>query len=171
MLTCSHCKEVKPFSDFHKRSSSKSGYQAYCKPCKNKKTLDFYHRKISNNPEAKLKKSIYDRKRREERGEQLRAYDKERARLPHRKAMKNESTRRRRATLKGATPEDYDKEGVMAMYLLAQKFTMLTGVEMHVDHILPLSKGGKHDVDNLQLLAGVLNVRKGSNENWELYNH
>jgi len=39
---------------------------------------------------------------------------------------------------------------------------------MHVDHIIPISKGGKHDVCNLQLLEASLNLKKGSDENWQL---
>jgi 5-methylcytosine-specific restriction endonuclease McrA len=33
---------------------------------------------------------------------------------------------------------------------------------MHVDHIKPLAKGGKHCIKNLQLLTPVENMRKGA---------
>jgi 5-methylcytosine-specific restriction endonuclease McrA len=69
---------------------------------------------------------------------------------------------------KDAVPEDYDRSGVLAMYNLSQKISKLTGVQMHVDHIVPLALGGKHNVTNLQLLAGILNVSKGIKTHWQL---
>jgi len=70
--------------------------------------------------------------------------------------------------VKKAEYDNYDREGVICMYNLAQKLSKITGVEMHVDHIKPLSKGGEHDTKNLQLLAGVLNVAKGASEDFQL---
>ncbi len=35
------------------------------------------------------------------------------------------------------------------------------GKKIHVDHIIPLSKGGLHIAENLQLLPAGLNMRKG----------
>ena len=35
MKTCTKCQQSKPFNDFHPRPSSKSGYQSWCKECKN----------------------------------------------------------------------------------------------------------------------------------------
>ena len=32
----------------------------------------------------------------------------------------------------------------------------------HVDHIIPLAKGGRHEVGNLQLLAPVCNLKKAA---------
>jgi hypothetical protein len=34
MKYCNKCRKTKPLSEFHKRSSIKSGYQPYCKLCK-----------------------------------------------------------------------------------------------------------------------------------------
>ena len=34
----------------------------------------------------------------------------------------------------------------------------------HLDHILPLALGGRHDDDNLQLLCGTCNMRKGARD-------
>jgi 5-methylcytosine-specific restriction endonuclease McrA len=118
----------------------------------------------STDPERKAQ---YDKSRRAAKGDELRAYDRERAKLPHRKAAHNEDTRRRRARLMDATPETYDRTGVLSIYKLAQKISSLTGVEMHVDHITPLSCGGEHDVHNLQILAAKLNIKKGSDLSWE----
>ena len=37
----------------------------------------------------------------------------------------------------------------------------------HVDHILPLSKGGLHHPDNLQYLPAVINIKKGNDETFD----
>lgn len=34
MKKCPRCQTVKPFVDFHKNASSKTGFNTYCKPCK-----------------------------------------------------------------------------------------------------------------------------------------
>lgn len=34
--------------------------------------------------------------------------------------------------------------------------------EFHIDHVIPLAKGGRHVLSNLQLLAPVCNLKKGS---------
>jgi 5-methylcytosine-specific restriction endonuclease McrA len=44
------------------------------------------------------------------------------------------------------------------------------GVKLHVDHILPRSKGGKDTLDNLQTLCQPCNLGKGNrdNRNWRI---
>ena len=152
MKLCKTCKESKQQTDFYSGRGS-------CKRCVIERI------KQSSDPKAK---AVYDKSRRKIKGNELRAYDRYRAKLPHRKAAHNEDTRKRRAKLKDAVPDNYDREGVMCMYNLAQKLSKITGIEMHVDHIKPLSRGGEHNIRNLQLLAGVLNVAKGASEDFQL---
>lgn len=148
---CNDCGEEKVLEELTVNAKCKFGRRKLCKACVVKRgTL-----------RDKGKKASYDKSRRASKLEELRAYDKMRSSFPNRIAAHNESTRKRRAILKDAVPEDYDRQGVLAMYSLSQKISKLTGVQMHVDHIIPLALGGKHDVTNLQLLAGVLNVAKG----------
>lgn len=156
---CNDCRQEKVLADLVKASACKYGRRKLCRACLVKRQQERYD---------PLSKSEYDRKRRKIRSKELREYDRERSKLPHRRAAHNEGTRKRRAMMKNAVPEDYDREGVLAMYALAQKFSKLTGIEMHVDHIQPISKGGEHNVENLQLLAAPLNLAKGASEDFQL---
>lgn len=40
---CSTCEELKPLSEFHKRSSSKDGHIGQCKPCRSANRNDYWH--------------------------------------------------------------------------------------------------------------------------------
>ena len=156
---CNDCYLEKNLEDLVKNPKCKYGRRKLCRSCLVVRQQARYDPVV---------KSQYDKKRRQSKRDRLRAYDRERAKLPHRRAAHNEETRKRKARLRNAIPEDYDREGVLAMYELAQKFSRITGVEMHVDHIVPLSRGGEHNVGNLQLLAAPLNIAKGANTHFQL---
>jgi len=157
--TCNDCGEAKELDLLVKAQDCLHGRRKLCKACS---VL-----RVQKNV-CPTKKATYDAVRRSENLEQMRAYDKERSKLPHRRAAHNEHTRRRRANLVEATPVDFDKEAVVAMYLLAHKLNRITGSTLQVDHIKPLAKGGAHDIANLQLLDAKLNNAKGSKEDYQL---
>lgn len=53
---------------------------------------------------------------------------------------------------------------VRQVYALRDYYrAMSLGEEFHVDHIVPLSKGGKHVFENLQVIPAIDNLRKGAN--------
>lgn len=161
MLTriCNFCKTEKPLEELTKNKSSRYGRKKECKKCASERVL------LSTDP---AKKSEYDKMRRVVSSEKLKDYEKARRALPHRKALAAEASRRRKVRVRNAIPLDFDRDGVMAMYNLAQKIANLTGVKMHVDHIIPLSKGGEHNVGNLQILAAPLNIAKGASTHYQL---
>jgi 5-methylcytosine-specific restriction endonuclease McrA len=53
-----------------------------------------------------------------------------------------------------------ERKAIQELYLEAQYRTETTGVEHHVDHIQPLSKGGEHLMYNLQILTAEENLSK-----------
>jgi len=54
---------------------------------------------------------------------------------------------------------------IQVMYTLASALTKSTGVQWHVDHIIPLqgkNVSGLHVPENLQVIQGSLNIRKNN---------
>jgi hypothetical protein len=58
------------------------------------------------------------------------------------------------------TNEEHEK--ILLIYKECARITEETGILHHVDHIHPISKGGKHHPDNLQILTATENIRKGN---------
>ena len=58
------------------------------------------------------------------------------------------------------TQEEHER--ILTIYRECVKLTEETGVPHHVDHIHPISKGGKHHPDNLQILTATENIRKSN---------
>ena len=80
----------------------------------------------------------------------------------------NALTAKRRFTKRNQTPLNVDREKINYMYYIADKMTKKLGVEYQVDHIKPISKGGLHHENNLQILSRSLNLKKASK--WPLTN-
>ncbi len=59
------------------------------------------------------------------------------------------------------TPEM--KRKVAEVYQIAQEASVTTGYDWHVDHIVPLSKGGLHTLNNLQVVPATWNLEKNNN--------
>lgn len=55
-----------------------------------------------------------------------------------------------------------DDPEIRALYQRAVDIEKETGIKHHVDHIIPLSKGGKHILSNLQILTATENMKKGA---------
>jgi 5-methylcytosine-specific restriction endonuclease McrA len=58
-----------------------------------------------------------------------------------------------------------EKEEVLKIYSESKRLTKESGVKHHVDHIKPLSKGGRHHPSNLQILTAEENLKKSNK--WE----
>jgi len=68
---------------------------------------------------------------------------------------------RRRARLKGSE-RGGDPSEIAKVYALASALTERFGVPYHVDHLMPLAKGGSHHQDNLVVMRADWNIAKGS---------
>lgn len=147
MKACSKCKKVKKLSEFHKRTSTNIGVKPACKECRKvenpeaaRRVREYY----KMNPE--LKKQCNARYRKSHKV-QLSIRDK----IGHalRKAAGNFCGDTWRAIIRRF-------DGRCA------RCGIENGIDLHVDHILPISKGGKTYASNLQPLCKSCNSIKGT---------
>lgn len=189
MKFCRLCRKDKPFSMFTPRKQGKDGYQSYCKACyaerrrayvleNYEKTKECTIKFKSKNPEKIKAMKLRYRENNPEKVKAARkiAYDKnketelEKAREykrnnPH---IIREITASRQAKKKSATPSWFNKIMVRDLHRKAVKLREETGIEWHVDHIVPLKSKlvcGLHWHGNMQLLPASVNQSK-SNRLW-----
>jgi 5-methylcytosine-specific restriction endonuclease McrA len=72
--------------------------------------------------------------------------------------------KRRRVRVQTPTNE-IERLMIQYRYEDAQRLTVDTGIEHHVDHIWPLARGGPHLPWNLQVLTATENIQKGASLN------
>lgn len=72
------------------------------------------------------------------------------------------SNARRRSIKTDQMHVDHDLSIEKNYYIMASKLFEDTGVVYHVDHIWPLSKGGPHHHDNLQIITKDINMQKNN---------
>lgn len=122
---CFNCKETKSAAEFYKDRSRKDGLAGRCKPC----------------DAAARKFWAFDTS-----ADSWNEYRKQHAKTPQGRSTRLDGWHRRRAILAEAFVEDVDRvaiwgrdEGHCRRCIAFVPFD-----KMHLDHIVPLSKGGEH---------------------------
>ena len=196
MKNCSSCKGIKPFSEFYRHPTKPDGKDHRCISCQKTYMADWRKRNkqhISNYDRTKRQKdgdairkrrrelyALHSAKERDRAKKQRDQYPERIRGIGKRFRKKNlkkltEKNRRRRALKKGLSVEKVPK----TTELLAKQGGMCASckckgsdVKWHMDHIIPLSKGGGHVKDNVQILCAPCNLKKGNMtpEKWALIN-
>jgi 5-methylcytosine-specific restriction endonuclease McrA len=78
----------------------------------------------------------------------------------HKRASINYHASLRRSRTKYAFDETANQQKINSFYEEAVKLAEETGIPHEVDHIIPISKGGKHHENNLQILTATENRKK-----------
>lgn len=76
------------------------------------------------------------------------------------KGYSNAISMKRHVKKKNQTPLDADLEKIQKIYSFCEKLNKIESFKYEVDHIIPISKGGLHHQDNLQILSASLNRKK-----------
>ncbi len=67
---------------------------------------------------------------------------------------------KREARKRNQTPDDANQNSIQKIYSYCQHLNETGFIKYHVDHIIPLFKGGLHHEDNLQILMARDNMKK-----------
>lgn len=182
MKCCTNCKELKSLDLFYKNKRFKDGLHCWCKFChkqykiKNHSSIsrwrkENYHK---NKLKFKLKNKINYLKHRSKRLIFMRKYyisNKQSLNLKN-KIYRTENkqyillkNRKRRLLLKGCNIKQKDIDNLLIEHNFECyycKDKVIKGINLHLDHRTPLSKGGSHTINNIVPSCQKCNLQKGS---------
>jgi 5-methylcytosine-specific restriction endonuclease McrA len=179
MKTCTTCGACLPISEFNKDRQKKDGLNPRCKSCsrawhhKNKGRVSEYQKNYycENIEYHKSKSKSYRLKNRDRINQVKREWynenkDKAAQYRKERSPIYATYARNRRAKVKGSGGEHTIDDIVMLERYQGMKCA-ICNCELksyHVDHIVPISKGGGNDFYNLQLLCAPCNLSKNDTD-------
>lgn len=166
MKTCTRCHESKEESLFYANKQSKTGLRTECKAC-TKAGIDKDRR---SEYEAVYREKNLERRRKLARESSARNKEhhkevrKKYLQTDAGKSMYRKQTQKRYALRKSAYVEDVNPIDVFnsqdgVCYLCLKKFEFK---DMELDHVMPLSRGGKHEKSNCKMACAKCNRSKGS---------
>ena len=156
MKHCSNCDQIKEFTEFY---TNKGQYHYYCKECTKQKNREW---KQANKDKVSNYDKEWQQKNKDKKSKNYKNWQ------VNNRAKVNSYNSYRRALEVQATPEwltQSQKLHIQCKYSLAQMFSRETGIQHHVDHVVPL-KGktvcGLHVPWNLRVIPAVDNLRKSN---------
>ncbi len=152
---CSKCGEVKPLTEFYKRSDRPS-HRPDCKQCQ--RTKSSRYRKENGNEVNARRRAHYAETAEDQRARRNRWAKNNSGMVLAANARRKQSQRQRAVSWA-------NDQLIAAYYKEAKRLEELTGIQFHVDHIIPLQGelvSGLHVETNLQLLPAHENIGKSN---------
>lgn len=172
-LKCCHCGELKDESLFFRDKHKPSGFKPRCKPCDllsvNKSRRKAYEKEYWDGRREERRKQIsasmekHKEKYKSRRKVYLATPD---GRAMYRRYTQTRSALRRRAFVEVVDPRSVYEEqgGVCYLCLCRSDFS-----DCHLDHVIPLSMGGRHERENTAIACATCNLSKGAKPLWEVF--
>lgn len=168
---CSVCSENKILDEFHKNKNRKNGVSVTCKPCAKARSRKWEidnPEKVNQNSRNLYHKDIeYARENRRKRVRKWYAANPEKARaasrswaIRHPESKRNSEHKRKSAKIGNGVFEVSKKE--ISRIINSSCIACSTTNNITVDHIVPLSRGGRHSIGNLQPLCFTCNASKNN---------
>lgn len=168
--TCKKCLQSKPVNEFGKSSKSKDGLRSQCKSCNNQYANNWYLNNrdkhainganwVAKNPEkSRLLAAARQRKFRKQNPQK--AFEATKNWVAKNPDKKRAYNLKRLALRKGAsaflvTNKDIEK-------IMAKNCIYCGSKSEHLDHVIPLSRGGNHSVGNLVAACKKCNLQKNN---------
>ncbi len=166
MKTCFKCLCEKPLDSFHKHAGMKDGRLNKCADCVVKDVAEWRKK----NPEARKKEHAANRKRKGF-GTREEYFAKLKQKAIGRKASSLKYYHKRRRFVEGQDTTELDEFVLEEAAILAKLRKEATGIQWHLDHIVPMfhkTACGLNNAFNLQVVPAAWNISKG-NRNMKTY--
>lgn len=186
---CRKCKTEKTAAEFHKSKINKDGLMSYCAKCRNAHASAIRSDEIRAKERARYnanhdKRRAYSNAWQLANNEKVKQYskkyyenNKDKCRksteiwknnhIERRREIKRLAQNRRWARYHRASGV-YTETDINKLFEAQRKKCAICKTSIinkyHIDHVVPLSKGGSNDKDNLQLLCPLCNIRKGAKD-------
>ena len=158
LRNCSKCKTTKSVDEFSRNKRAPDGRRSWCKLCFKEYACSYNKTYYERNHDTGLeRKRKYDDENREAINLRVKAIRKANP-IPHR-----DQQHRRRAAKMGTCPETIVKEQWDRILLVYDSSCVYCGTKSNLtmDHVVPLSLGGTHTIDNIVPACQSCNASKG----------
>lgn len=165
MKKCSKCGLEKQESEFNRDSSKGDGLYSSCRPCCDAYYASVRERKLSYKKEyrAKNAQKIAEYRRQYYESNSDRAKEVAKTWAKNNRIKKRIAESCRRAAKRGSEGK-HKKDDVLELLSLQKGKCACCKTKVdklfHVDHVIPLSKGGDNGRSNLQILCPTCNMQK-----------
>jgi hypothetical protein len=161
---CSKCKQTKPFAEFSPDKRVPSGCQSRCKMCmaenrriKHSLNPKHFRKLVADSVKRNYKKTLERNNKYRDNNPEKVAVWKKKDRITNKVRVNADNAMRRAKITTSITPE------IKQIYALRDFYcSMSLGESFHVDHYIPLAKGGLHIAHNLRVIPAICNLRKGA---------
>ena len=147
---CSRCKQIKPVTEFNKKTGAKSGYNSACRPCGNAM-------KRNMTPEQRERKNSQKRKWDAENPDKVKAMNKNAYDRNPEMFINNAATRY--ARIKNVDRRMITNKDLKALHRRPCIYCGSTYL-IEIDHIIPIARGGRHSIGNLAPACRACNRNK-----------
>ena len=165
LKTCRICKVSQTLDNFKDMSRNKYNKSPYCIPCEKQRRREYY---IKNAEHIKEKSSKW-KKDNPEKVKEIRKLNRQKNLQKIRLRSKNKEGRRRSRKRNNGEFLILNKE--LKKIYLSPCVVCKSTEKIAADHIIPIAKGGRHSIGNLQPLCKKCNSSKGQKfmSEWKRY--